>query len=317
MVIINFLDNKENDRYIIDPSSVKLGRRYDDNAEQIQVIFPENEVDTKCTMIVKDSLNKGVDLIEFTNGEIKDITTTLSQFEKVLIGFVFTNENYAKYSSYKTFYFEPSLYPDNFEPREPEFKGSYLGIINDTFASVRKNESLIEFLNIKGDVVDSITIVGGSGGGITNETDPTVPSYVKGIKQEDINKWNNKIDNTADNLLNYYLKKDTYTKDEVNQLISAIRTLKKEIVAELPTTNIDDNTIYLVPKTSGSGNGNDYYNEYLYINGNFEFIGSTQVDLNGYVKTETLNEVKKTIPTFTTTLLEDGSYSLSITTPKE
>jgi hypothetical protein len=36
---------------------------------------------------------------------------------------------------------------------------------------------------------------GGSGeGGITNETDPTVPEYVKNIQESDIEKWNNKQD---------------------------------------------------------------------------------------------------------------------------
>lgn len=62
-------------------------------------------------------------------------------------------------------------------------------------------------------------------------------------------------------------------------------TLKKEIVETLPTTNIDENTIYLILKQDGSGN--DYYDEYLYINGSFESIGNTRVDLSNYVTLDT------------------------------
>lgn len=272
MVTIRFIDNKENDRYLIDPSSTKLGRRYDDNSEFIQVIFPDSEIDSKCTMIVKDALNNGIDLIEFKNNEIKGITTTLSQFDKVLIGFMFTKENYTKYSSYKTFYFEPSLYPSNFEPREPEFKGSYMEIIDKTFAKVKRNDgddSLIEFLNLKGEVVDSITIVSGSGGGgITNEKDPTVPSYVKAIKENDISNWNNKA------------SKD-FVLEQISKLINsapeALDTLGE--IAQAMKENED------VIKALNSAIGN-------------------KAD-------------KKSVPIITTTLLEDGSYSLSITTGEE
>ena len=284
MVIIKFLDSKENDRYVINPSSVKLGRRYDDNAEQIQVVFPENEVNTKCTMIVKDSLNKGVDLIEFTNGEIKDITTTLSQFDKVLIGFVFTKDNYAKYSSYKTFYFEPSLYPNDFEPRDPEFKGSYMEIINRNFASVRKNEdneSLIEFLNIKGEVVDTITIVGGSGGGIINESDPTVPSYVKNITEQEINNWNNSLQKNTTEKGNRVYVSQTNPMGEIEQ--STIEF----------SDNVSANTI---AKREENG----------CLNVGIPTKG-THATSKDYV-----DNIAKKIPIFNATLLDDGSYSLLI-----
>lgn len=93
------------------------------------------------------------------------------------------------------------------------------------------------------------------------------------------------VNNTVNNLVNYYLKSETYTKDEVNQIVGTIKSFKKEIVNDLPTMNIDENTIYLKAKTNGYGN--DYYDEYLHINGNFEFIGSTRVDLSNYVTLNT------------------------------
>lgn len=150
------------------------------------------------------------------------------------------------------------------------------------------------------------------------EQDPTVPNYVKNIAESDIENWNNKVDATTENLVNYYLKKDTYSKEEVNQLISDINGLKKEIVTTLPTENIDTNTIYLVAKESGDGN--DYYNEYLYINGNFEFIGSTQIDLTDYVKntdyaTHTKGGVVRINGSFGITEYYDGI--IGVTTPTE
>jgi len=47
----------------------------------------------------------------------------------------------------------------------------------------------------------------------------------------------------------------------------------------LPTEDIDEDTIYMVPKTGSTG---DVYNEYLYVNNTWELIGSTEVDLTNY-----------------------------------
>ena len=94
------------------------------------------------------------------------------------------------------------------------------------------------------------------------------------------------ITNLVDDLANYYLKSETYTQAEVNSLIGAISTLHIEVVQTLPTEDISTNTIYLVPKqTAGQ---NDTYDEYIYVNNNWEHIGSTDIDLtNYYTKTET------------------------------
>ena len=83
---------------------------------------------------------------------------------------------------------------------------------------------------------------------------------------------------TADDLVNYYLKNETYTKTEVQNLISAISTLNIEIVAFLPTTG-NPTTIYLTPNSSS---GDNIYDEYLYANGTWEIIGSTQMDVSNF-----------------------------------
>lgn len=90
----------------------------------------------------------------------------------------------------------------------------------------------------------------------------------------------NFITNTVDNLVNYYKKSETFTKQEVNDLISAITTMDIQVVQTLPTEDISTTTIYLVPKTTTEEN--DAYDEYIYVSNAWEHIGSTDIDLSGY-----------------------------------
>ena len=99
--------------------------------------------------------------------------------------------------------------------------------------------------------------------------------------------------NKATTLAGYGIS-DAYTKGETDskiaEAIAAAPHLKREIVEELPAVDsADANTIYMVP-TDGSisdpGEETSHYNEYMLINGAFELIGTSQVDLNGYA-TET------------------------------
>lgn len=80
------------------------------------------------------------------------------------------------------------------------------------------------------------------------------------------------------------------TESEIQQMIEKASSLKKEVVTSLPTTGKDD-VIYLVKDEKGKDNNN--YLEYLWLNGKYELIGSTQVDLSGYVtkKEASKNEI--------------------------
>lgn len=95
--------------------------------------------------------------------------------------------------------------------------------------------------------------------------------------------------NAVNDLVNYYLKSETYSKVEVNTLLENIRNSSFEIVDSLPVSDIKTNVIYLVPK----GSGRTGYYEWVYININgtyqWEEIGDTDIDLSGYVTTEALN----------------------------
>lgn len=83
----------------------------------------------------------------------------------------------------------------------------------------------------------------------------------------------------------------TQTDSKIAAAIASAPHLKRQIVEELPAVgSADANTIYMVPQDKGSvedpGTTTSHYNEYMLINGAFELIGSSQVDLSGYA-TET------------------------------
>lgn len=71
---------------------------------------------------------------------------------------------------------------------------------------------------------------------------------------------------------------DTYTKQETNELINAITAPSFETVATLPATG-QSNVIYLVGPTNG------VYDQYIYSSGSFVKIGTSSIDLTGYVTT--------------------------------
>lgn len=64
--------------------------------------------------------------------------------------------------------------------------------------------------------------------------------------------------------------------------VSAIPKFAVTVVSNLPTSNISTSTIYL--KSNGGSSGNSY-DEFIYVNSAWEKIGTTEVDLSGYVPT--------------------------------
>lgn len=79
------------------------------------------------------------------------------------------------------------------------------------------------------------------------------------------------VTKNTDGLENYYKKEETYSKDEVNSLISMIPKFQIKVVQSLPTKNISTTTLYLV-KTNESGN--DIFTEYIYVDNKWEKLGN-------------------------------------------
>ena len=91
---------------------------------------------------------------------------------------------------------------------------------------------------------------------------------------------------TVSNLVNYYTKNDVYNKSKIDELLRNIGAgLAVVIVTELPTEEISGTTIYLV-KASGNN-----YNQYMYIDGEWANLGSTNIDLSDYYTKEQVDNL--------------------------
>lgn len=110
-------------------------------------------------------------------------------------------------------------------------------------------------------------------------------------------------------------------------MISNLANLRIEVVSELPETG-ETNVIYLVKK---SGTNPDTHDEYVYVEGNWEKIGNTEIDLSNYYtkdqvysKSETYNQNEvntliteiegniSTIPNIETSMSGSGNVITSI-----
>lgn len=91
-------------------------------------------------------------------------------------------------------------------------------------------------------------------------------------------------ENIKNGLVNYYTKSETYSQEEINQMVSAIPKFAIEVVDVLPTESISTTTIYLLITGEESQN---LYTEYIYVNNIWEKLGTQELDLTDYYnKTE-------------------------------
>lgn len=123
-------------------------------------------------------------------------------------------------------------------------------------------------------------------GNTVNVNLPMVQGYFSGLMSYKDKAKLDAIDRGANRItLLSQLENDTNfkTESEIQSMIEKASSLKKEVVTSLPATGKDD-VIYLVKDPKGKDNNN--YLEYLWLNGKYELIGSTQVDLSGYVTKE-------------------------------
>ena len=184
-----------------------------------------------------------------------------------------------------------------------EFPTPYEG---NTFYLRPLDGNLEEYILYNGSLVQ----IGLSQGGVIDAY-TKAQADAKFATKEEIPDVSNFITNTVDNLVNYYLKSDTYSKTEVDGLLSQIQGSRFEVVAELPQTG-EANVIYLL--SSSSPSSQDIYDEYIYVNGTWEKIGNTAVDLSNYVTTETFNStianyaLKTELPTALSQLTNDEGF---------
>ena len=160
MITITLLNNGK-DRYTMSSNSFYLGRKYDDNAQEYQVIFPQEEIDAghTCKMIVTACNGSiPVDTIPMSSGVTKLIRSNLSQYDRIEIGFTFEGENnYRKNSEIRYFYFYDAQMPDGFIPATPEINT----IVDEAFCGVQWKDGVdntLQFTNLAGQVKDEINL---------------------------------------------------------------------------------------------------------------------------------------------------------------
>lgn len=107
---------------------------------------------------------------------------------------------------------------------------------------------------------------------------------------------------------------DAYTKGETDSAIATAVAnaghLKRMIIDALPSTEIDTNTIYMVPTVGDSIFDDNIYDEYMYINGKWEKIGTTETDLTQYATKEYVDNAINDIPLATLTRGENDAVSI-------
>lgn len=121
----------------------------------------------------------------------------------------------------------------------------------------------------------------------TNQTaNISVPEHISDF--DDANQYYNK--NQTDNAIATAIGAVTQT------------TISYEIVASLPTVNIDPHKVYL-----HQASGNTYYDQWMYINNAWQHLGTTEVDMSEYAKLSDIPTVP-TVGNGTITILNyDGS----------
>lgn len=90
------------------------------------------------------------------------------------------------------------------------------------------------------------------------------------------------ITRDVSNLLNYYTKADSYTRREIDNLLAALEGHNYIVVERLPSSNIDTAAIYYVPIMDGDTQVG--YDRYQRIGNQWAFLGSTDIDMNQYLK---------------------------------
>lgn len=129
----------------------------------------------------------------------------------------------------------------------------------------------------------AIGVINGTGAGSISKALADAKAYTDTAKtalQGEIDKKATK----ATTLAGYGIA-DAYTKDETNTAIqtavAGAHHLKRQIVTALPdVSEANEDTIYMVG--TGAGSETSSYKEYMLVNGKFELVGDSKVDLTDY-----------------------------------
>lgn len=161
-----------------------------------------------------------------------------------------------------------------------DFTDELLSKLNGIEAEANKYSLPIATAAILGGVKIGANIKIASDGTISVESLEWTNINGRPTKLSEFTNDENFITAAVNNLTNYYKKSETYTQEEINNKIAAIKTIQIKAVDSLPTTG-ESNVIYLVPK-AGGGTTQNVKDEYMWTGTSFEKIGDTEIDLSNY-----------------------------------
>lgn len=146
--------------------------------------------------------------------------------------------------------------------------------INDDFTSTIITKEVDTYWENSEDIIGKYNYSAGNGIKI-NSREVSIDTSIIPVKS-DLNSF---ITRSVNDLYNYYKKSETYTKDEVNDLVETIDKITFKKVASIEEV-IEAGYIYLVPSTKTELD--NIYDEYIFIDDKAELIGSTKIDLSDY-----------------------------------
>lgn len=159
---ITLLDNGS-DRYTQERDSKYFGRKWDNIAEAVKVLFPEVELEANsaCYMIVVHE-NAQIDSILVGNNVPFDVTNVLSRHDRIKVGFSFQRpDGYVKNSEWQYYYFHDALKPEDYVPVDPEQEEQFNLLLGYAFTNVdwkAGTRNVLEFKNMAGGVVKEIEL---------------------------------------------------------------------------------------------------------------------------------------------------------------
>lgn len=158
----------------------------------------------------------------------------------------------------------------NYEDIQKIINGTYIVGSAEGVAGATLSKYAIEPLTSADDKIPSSLQVKEYVDGAKQEAIDSIPSLVSAFEND-----SNYIDKSVNNLDNYYKKDQTYTREETNDLVNSLIKVTIELVDRLPSVG-RENVIYFVPKNNVEES--NIYDEFVYMNGNWENIGDTELD---------------------------------------
>lgn len=142
---------------------------------------------------------------------------------------------------------------------------------------------------------------------------------LKDIRQEGTEAINNinenyaTIVNDVNSILNNYENLQQSVSNQISTAVGNITQFKILVVEKLPSSNIDNHTIYFLKKTVEGEN--NLYDEYMYISNKWEHIGSTDIDLSNYITQEIhakTIKIRQELVELTATVNANTNYTMPI-----